>query len=285
MPNKDLIISKSYYPSCSVDFDLFYGNCSHTDPPAPNFVFGPVLSNLYLFQYNVTGSGDMVIDGKEFHTQTGDFLICFPGQTRIEHASKNDPWSSTWLELSGKAVESIIKMLGITPENPIIHNCDQSRIPILMQEILIMANNIGDPKKAFLIGSKILELFNEFLLIRSKESQNISKSYQLNYAQQAAYYLDMHFHSKDLTVDSLSRAIGLNRSYLYKIFKEEFKMSPQKYLMQLRIKKACEFLLLPHATITSVAYSVGYDPPIFSQAFKRILGISPSEYREKNLNK
>ena len=58
-------------------------------------------------------------------------------------------------------------------------------------------------------------------------------------------------------------------------------MSMQDYLISYRMKKACDFLSLPQATISNVAYSVGYDPLTFSKIFKRTIGVSPTEYRKQ----
>ena len=74
--------------------------------------------------------------------------------------------------------------------------------------------------------------------------------------------------------------MGLNRSYLYEIFKEEMGMSPQEYLSRLRIAKACEYLELPQATVTSVALAVGYEPSVFSKALKKIMGINPGKFKK-----
>ena len=84
-------------------------------------------------------------------------------------------------------------------------------------------------------------------------------------------------------MDSLAQLLGLNRSYLYRIFKEYMGISPQAYLMKIRIEHACNLLIMPQHSVTSIAYQVGYEPLSFTRAFKNATGITPQEYRKKNM--
>ena len=62
-------------------------------------------------------------------------------------------------------------------------------------------------------------------------------------------------------------------------------MSPIEYVISIRIERACELLRDSNLSIKNVAHSVGFtDCLYFSKVFKRIVGIPPTEYREKNGN-
>lgn len=87
--------------------------------------------------------------------------------------------------------------------------------------------------------------------------------------------------TEQVTIASLAKQLGLNRSYLYEIFKEIKGISPQEYLTQLRIRKACALLQIPGVSVTSAACSVGYEPSVFSKAFKRVMGINPAAYKKQ----
>ena len=62
-------------------------------------------------------------------------------------------------------------------------------------------------------------------------------------------------------------------------------MSPSKYQAQLRIQKACNLLLdNPTMPISVIAYSVGYNDPLyFSKVFHKLIGKSPTEYRKGDI--
>ena len=69
-----------------------------------------------------------------------------------------------------------------------------------------------------------------------------------------------------------------------KLFKNATDMTPQEYRLSFRMNKAKELLKDSSISVQNVAYSVGYNDPFsFSKFFKRETGLSPSEYRKKNL--
>jgi transcriptional regulator GlxA family with amidase domain len=57
-------------------------------------------------------------------------------------------------------------------------------------------------------------------------------------------------------------------------------VSPQNYLINFRLKKACDLLSGTNLSINELSNSVGYgDPFLFSKVFKKYKGISPRAYR------
>ena len=75
----------------------------------------------------------------------------------------------------------------------------------------------------------------------------------------------------------------IDRSYLYKLFRQNLNLSPQDYLSNYRITRAAELLSITDLPIGGVALSCGYrDPLVFGKAFKAKRGITPTQYRKKN---
>lgn len=91
----------------------------------------------------------------------------------------------------------------------------------------------------------------------------------------------MKNYSHKITVNDISKYIGLNRSYFGSIFKKHTSMSPQEFLIKLRLEKAEELMENPKLNISDIARSVGYeDAMLFSKIFKKHYGASPTEYRK-----
>ena len=75
--------------------------------------------------------------------------------------------------------------------------------------------------------------------------------------------------------------LGLDRSYLHRIFKAATGASPQEYLLDLRIRKACDLLQRTDLSVSIISRSVGYEDTLyFSRLFKKKKGVSPTGYRE-----
>ena len=86
-----------------------------------------------------------------------------------------------------------------------------------------------------------------------------------------------------LQVTTIAEKLNLNRSYLYKIFKEETGQSIKDYILMVKMKKSCDLLINSSLTISQIASSVGFtDPLAFSKAFKKTYQVSPLQFRKIN---
>ncbi|MDD6401850.1 MAG: response regulator [Lachnospiraceae bacterium] len=91
-------------------------------------------------------------------------------------------------------------------------------------------------------------------------------------------------YQKDISLDDVSREVDISSYYFSKLFKEAAGENFIEYLTNIRIDKAKELLQGKEKTIKEVCAEVGYaDPNYFSRAFKKKVGVTPTEYREENL--
>lgn len=96
-------------------------------------------------------------------------------------------------------------------------------------------------------------------------------------------FIDENYFS-NITIDLVAQNFNFSRNYLYTLFKECYGISPQNYLLKLRIEKAKELLRGENnLSIGDIALAVGYsDPLYFSRLFHKKTGLSPTEYMSKN---
>jgi AraC-like DNA-binding protein len=86
--------------------------------------------------------------------------------------------------------------------------------------------------------------------------------------------------SSHWTLKDLSRRAGLSRATFSRRFKEEMGEPPLGYLKHYRMRLAGQMLLNSDASLAEVAQRVGYESAFaFSSSFKRVNGVSPSEFR------
>ncbi|MCQ2500526.1 MAG: AraC family transcriptional regulator [Lachnospiraceae bacterium] len=103
--------------------------------------------------------------------------------------------------------------------------------------------------------------------------------YSRDYVEIAKDYI--HANLKTVTVDSLAKHIGINRSYLTKIFTDKTGLSPMSYITKKRMELAVYYLMHTNWMIREVAKETGYKDPLhFSKVFKNNYGIGPKEYRK-----
>ena len=101
------------------------------------------------------------------------------------------------------------------------------------------------------------------------------------YLPQALRYIQYNY-ANDIGVVDLARYAGVSRSQLYRAFMASFGLSPHDYLQKYRINEACSLLRRRDFTVAEVAGSVGFsDPLYFSRIFKKLKGLSPSDYQRR----
>ena len=92
-------------------------------------------------------------------------------------------------------------------------------------------------------------------------------------------YLEENFNNTAMGLSMVSETFGLSEGYLSALFKEEMGINFGDYLENIRLKEACR-LLKEGVLVAEIAERTGYNSvQSFRRAFKRSLGISPSEYR------
>ena len=96
----------------------------------------------------------------------------------------------------------------------------------------------------------------------------------------------MRSHIEDeLSLSALSQSHSISASQLCRLFQTHTQHSPMDYFIRLKIQRSCQYLSLTTLKIKEVAQSIGYeDPYYFSRIFRKIMGCSPSEYRERFKN-
>ena len=86
----------------------------------------------------------------------------------------------------------------------------------------------------------------------------------------------------EITIQQVAEKVNLDRSYFSTLFKAAMGISPQAYLINLRLEKAAELITIYGESPTTAGISVGYpDLYHFSKIFKQHFGCSPRAYHEK----
>lgn len=95
-------------------------------------------------------------------------------------------------------------------------------------------------------------------------------------------YVCAHYREQ-ISMQDAAAALNYSEAYFCKVFKQQFGQSFTSYLTEFRIEDAKKLLRCPTVNIKSVGEQVGYiDSNYFAKVFRRITGLSPSEYRLEN---
>jgi len=94
-------------------------------------------------------------------------------------------------------------------------------------------------------------------------------------------YVRAHY-ARPIKVEELARIANLSPSQFERRFKKVFQISPTKHILNVRIRAACNLLSSTNNTIAAIALESGfYDHSHFTHNFIKMMGVSPSTYREQ----
>lgn len=98
-------------------------------------------------------------------------------------------------------------------------------------------------------------------------------------------FMEQELSNERLTIDLMARQVYLAPTYLANLFKKEAGQTIGRFLLELRMRRAKELLSDRALRMYQVAGRIGYaDPNYFAKTFRRAVGVSPKEYREKSLS-
>lgn len=109
---------------------------------------------------------------------------------------------------------------------------------------------------------------------RTVDSQNLT--------WRIAEYIDRHYRDS-LTLDSLSKALGVSRYYLSRVFSEKMGQGFSSYLAEIRLSNAKTLLKETDLTVAEVAEQSGFESQrTFYRCFRSHQGLTPLQYRKSN---
>ena len=113
----------------------------------------------------------------------------------------------------------------------------------------------------------------DYSLEQTKKHQNVLMPMLL--------YIEEHF--VDITLEKMAEHFGFNPNYLSSYLKKNTGLTFIKLVHLQRVNVAAEYLQYTKASIEQISLKVGYEnPSYFYKMFRKVLGVSPKEYRLKN---
>lgn len=235
----------------------------------------------FLFFSVVSGSGQLVYDGKTYRLNAGDcvFLNC-----RFAYSHTTDPdnlWKLRWTHFYG-------------PEMPAVYQkyVERGGRPVFSFETEIKRVQVDDLWKKlmstasasdYLRDMKINAMLSELILYIMEQSwhpEDQKRAPKRSVVADVKKFLDDHFTER-ITLDGLSRDFYIDKYYLTKTFKARYGQTISTYLLSSRITKAKQLLRFSAKTVEEIGCEVGIDnPAYFSRVFKEIEGVSPKTYRD-----
>ena len=262
-PSKELFIYECGYEKCK---------------PHKPYEFEHI--DYYLIHYVLDGEGIFVFNNKSYTLKKGDGFLIPPNKDNTYYPSSKNPWTYRWIGFNGTESKSLLKLSGLNSNNPIFNYSKDNFVDTCFE------NLFHSCRKGNLFSS-IGYLY--LLLGKLIDNNNIKYNAPLNPSENyLSKVIDFIHNSYNhcISIKEMASLVNLSRSQLFKIFKNNLNLSPQQYLINYRLNKACEFLRKSSYSISEICYLVGFNSPsYFSKIFTKYKNKSPLEYRNLFIKK
>lgn len=106
--------------------------------------------------------------------------------------------------------------------------------------------------------------------------------YDEQFMEKVMEFMEEQMDNAELTIDEFAEKLMLSRTIFYRKLKSIIGLTPVDFIREIRIKRAVQLIDSGEYNFSQVAYMTGFnDPKYFSKCFKKVIGITPSEYKEK----
>lgn len=233
----------------------------------------------YLFFMVQEGHGTLRYQGCTYSLGPSDCVFVDCRQEHF-HQSSEDLWRLKWAHFNGPNMDAIYDKYLERGGMPCFHTKKADAFCNVLVELFQVASS-----SSYVRDMKICEKLTSLLTILMEESWNPDKtpntSEKRRDLQIIKGYLDQNYQKK-ITLDQLSEMFYINKFYLSKIFSEQYGVTINRYLLELRITQAKRLLRFTSLPIEKIAVECGIpDSNYFARIFRKVEGIAPGEYRKK----
>lgn len=226
--------------------------------------------------YVIEGKGKAVINDKLVQFNKNTFLLCKGGDTLSYSFSKNGEGSFYFVRFTTDDGQPLKHICGL--EN-ILYRCYTPIAAITCIKKFIREFIIRSPH----YEENISCLFNELLytLSISKEKNNDVTAAIFKLAE------DIHenFMQGEIDVNEYAKQVDLSKDRFSVLFKQHFGYPPYKYQLMLKMDEALALLQHTDLPINKISDMLGFSNQLyFSSAFKKQIGMAPTDVRKKKLH-
>lgn len=239
----------------------------------PLHACGPGVWPHYLLHYVLSGSGIFRSGQRAWRLSEGDAFLIIPGTVCSYTSAEDSPWEYCWIGFDGRDCASVLSSCGLTRERPVFLG---NRKPEAGECLLALNDAFyHDAPNTWLH----LSLFYRFFSLLSPQA-GAGQNDASGYIRQAIEYIQ-HNYAYDIKIADMAHHLGIDRTYLYKLFSRELGMSPQQYLISYRLSMAKQLLSSTALRISEIANSCGFaDNASFCHHFRAQFSITPSQFRK-----
>lgn len=228
--------------------------------------------------YVIKGSGSFRVEGQMFPIQADNIVIVNSGVEHTEYSSAQHPLEYIVLGMTGNEF-----LLDSQQDHRFCFLSDPAVTRQFLPYLDLIAAEVAKKQNHYqTVIQNILQIL-AIQLLRSWSAATFTpqESAVNPKCAQIKRYIDNHY-KENITIDTLANVAFLSRSYLIHLFTKEYGEPPISYLIKRRVEESRYLLAKTDYSILEIGLMLGFSSgSYFSQSFRRLEGIGPSEYRRR----
>ncbi|WP_123041078.1 AraC family transcriptional regulator [Cohnella candidum] len=233
----------------------------------------------HIFIYCVEGEGWIEWNGGDRQVRIGNRqLAVIPAGTPHRYGADTDnPWTIYWFHLKGDHATQLIRAYGMDSGPLSLPLGTHAQwLEHFEQCFALLTDKTYSLPGQIHVSQTVRHLLSAIGISAGISTKDKKRE---RYLEQAIRYMTDRLNDS-VTLPELSKHTGLSKQHLNYLFKKETGCPPVDYFLRMKMQRAGQMLDLTDLSVKEVCGAVGIsDPYYFSRLFKKMMGVSPTEYR------
>ncbi len=232
----------------------------------------------YQLLYIVSGKAHFYFNGIERIVQAGRMVLIPPRvEQKYEYFGEEKP-EVYWVHFTGSDVKNILRKYEIPMDDPIFYSGASSVYSSIFKE---MINELQTCRTGY---EELLSMYLQQIFLLVQRTRQERKPTVTTYIQEEMEYARRYFnehYNEPISIQEYAESRNMSVCYFQRNFKQIVNHTPMQYLLTIRVNNAASLLETTDYSMAEIAAIVGYEDPLyFSRVFRKIKGMSPTEYRK-----
>lgn len=226
----------------------------------------------------LSGRGWVQVAGRRHEAGPGDLVWVNCHHPHQYGALKHEPWELYWARVEGRTLDRLAELLEVRTR-PVFEHFGVEAARRVFEDIFSSLES-GRPCDSAHINAHVSELVAAAFECRLGDARELRPELPQP-VQRALERMRLYFH-EPIRVAELAELSGMSESHFSRQFKAAVGTSPIDWLRRERINQAKRRLAESDDAVKEIARQAGYtDQFFFSKDFKRMTGLTPSQFREQ----
>jgi len=238
--------------------------------------------NDYSLVFITNGGGVFENNHGIFPVESGSVFFLYPDEWHRYKPNDKTGWEEYWISFKGKYPEFLMQKNFPNKTKPIIQIGRNEQLQMLLHDV-IKNIDVGISGYQQIISGITLQILGILNFSRQNQQQK-GTNLDEDLIKKATFFLNEHFSEK-IDLQEVAKELPMGYSRFRKLFKTLTGLSPNQYILSLRLEEAKRLLKMSTLSINEIAHRCGFESvPHFCKFFHQKNNISASQFRNEALN-